>query len=375
MKRFKLQRVIAGPCVKQVFGTVLSGATSGDISTELSGKLFVMGQQGNLLTQTVTADNVLYDINFFDRDYSVNNPDLYDNGYNLNCSGPEAEIIDTLQFGDYAFLMTDETLLGQQYEVSGQMIRNPHYLCVYNGQNESEITGYINDTVIDLSSEPYAVFGELSGGVLYLYCNNITDNMLYTISGGVPLAYMLEQPLGYNNKIPLAQTVYGDISGDITFVYTPLVSGGNLYSPYEDIEDEIKIYINPFKLKNIYDYNYQIQCDLSQKYMTGLRDYQRTGVTNSSIWLSYVYTKETTDILSEYEFVERIKGLIKFKPVDGHKSNVYSIRIKNSGLNTSIIDTTIRANIHSIIDSAIRNVVSRISPVHTQLWKIEWYGM
>ena len=138
----------------------------------------------------------------------------------------------------------------------------------------------------------------------------------------------------------------------------------------------------------MYDYDWQTRIDRPRELLTGIRDYMKIGKTQDTIWLSYKYHTEEPSTITDYELVERVKGLYKYRPIEGHKSNIYSIRINNSGLNESISDMTnsdsgelsafttsgIMADLKSIIENAIHDAVKRIAPAHTQLWKIEYTG-
>lgn len=172
---------------------------------------------------------------------------------------------------------------------------------------------------------------------------------------------------------------------------------------YHDFDNAI-IYADSFCLKNMYDENYDVQARIvivganSQATLNNTRIYKRLGVNNSDAWVSYKieknlsgivsgscpdssmttiamnYTTETPDnILSKYEFIERIKGVNRAGD-RLHKSNIFSIRIKNSHLNESIADTTTRERVQDGINKIIKELIRKITPAYTQLWKIEWKG-
>jgi hypothetical protein len=190
----------------------------------------------------------------------------------------------------------------------------------------------------------------------------------------------MEQPLNYSVKFNRAGLVYGDITGDITVVYTPpsatLTGTNDLYSPYANEDDPNKIYVNPFQLKNMYDYNWQNRVDHNRQVITGIREYVRVGKTQNTIWLAYKYYVEgITPNVQSYELVERVKGLYKFRANDGHKSNIYSIRIKNSGLNELLTNSYVKTKIRDIIEETVHTAVKKIAPSNTQLWKIMWEGL
>ena len=94
--------------------------------------------------------------------------------------------------------------------------------------------------------------------------------------------------------------------------------------------------------------------------------------------MSYKYYREIPTTIQEFELVERIGGLYKYRPIEGHKSNIYSIRIFNSGLNEDMNNTPeqkeVQNKLKEIINETVRTVVKKIAPSSTQLWKIEWIG-
>lgn len=58
-------------------------------------------------------------------------------------------------------------------------------------------------------------------------------------------------------------------------------------------------------------------------------------------WMSYKFnntdnTEFSNDVLkivSHYDYVERTYGFFKYQQENTHKSNIYSVKLKNSGLN------------------------------------------
>jgi hypothetical protein len=127
------------------------------------------------------------------------------------------------------------------------------------------------------------------------------------------------------------------------------------------------------------------------------RKYEKIGVDKFDAWVSYktqnnfvaqldVTAQEfitpldalspNSDSFSQYEQIERIKGFNRLRGVQSqHKSNIYSVRIKNTNLNEAIEDEQLREDVHTAIENAIREVIPKIAPANTQLWKIEWQGL
>lgn len=84
------------------------------------------------------------------------------------------------------------------------------------------------------------------------------------------------------------------------------------------------------------------------------------------------------DDLNQFEQVERLKGVYKFRQYDAHKSNIYSINVKNSGLNiTADMGTTEQQKVLQIrksFESVMREYIKKYMPAHTHLWKINYEG-
>jgi hypothetical protein len=131
--------------------------------------------------------------------------------------------------------------------------------------------------------------------------------------------------------------------------------------------------------------------------LSGTREYDKIGLDKTDAWASYyngdnwqvsgligptsyqveplIQLSDSTDPFYSYQQIERIRG---FNRLGGnqslHKSNIFSIRIRNTNLNEAIEDEDLRNDIQSAINTVIREVIDRISPANTQLWKIIWSG-
>jgi hypothetical protein len=76
-----------------------------------------------------------------------------------------------------------------------------------------------------------------------------------------------------------------------------------------------------------------------------------------------------------YEHIERIVPQTRGRLGSSHhKSNIYSIRISDSGLNESITEEDVRKVVQDSINASIRDVVKKAAPIETQLWQINWEG-
>lgn len=165
------------------------------------------------------------------------------------------------------------------------------------------------------------------------------------------------------------------------------------------------------KAKNMYDHDYNVSAQFIVEDPTttvGLikdtRDYTNLRAGGDDIWMSYnvgaalsgkllnttitsglIQTEGTptiemteynnlTDGLYAYEMVERFKGVVLLESTGIHKSNVFSIKITDSQLNTAITDTELREFIQNGINTVIKELMQKITPANTQLFSVIWEG-
>lgn len=165
------------------------------------------------------------------------------------------------------------------------------------------------------------------------------------------------------------------------------------------------------KTKNMYDYDYnvsamftEVSSDINRGLIRDTRDYINTRNGGGDIWMSYKVGGALsgnlfkTEITSEgieisgpaiipvtnfetlstgvyaYEMIERFKGIVLLETTGLHKSNLFSIKIVDSQLNNAIVDKKVRDFIQSGINTVIKELMVKITPAHTQLFKIIWQG-
>ncbi len=166
-----------------------------------------------------------------------------------------------------------------------------------------------------------------------------------------------------------------------------------------------ELYVDMFNMHNEYDYKYDTDADVTDIASTydlvnlrNTRDYERLGVNENTLWVSYRIgqnyqgsapygslvesgentvemskTVETSGGAFDYTYIEKMKGTNRIRQ-SAHKSNIYSIEITNSNLNENITDLDERSYIQSIVERAILQFQDKVAPIHTQLWKIVWKG-
>ena len=78
--------------------------------------------------------------------------------------------------------------------------------------------------------------------------------------------------------------------------------------------------------------------------------------------------------VQDFEYVERINGFVKFTPISDRKSNLYSIRLHNTGLveNPEDDDKTrqFKQEINSVLLAAINTICSKTEPINTKLFTV-----
>lgn len=191
--------------------------------------------------------------------------------------------------------------------------------------------------------------------------------------GNLPFAYVLEQDMNY----------------DINYI-----------DQRWDNNDEVH-WVNPFKLKNMYNANWNTEI-YDRTLLEGARNYLAIGETQTTLWLRYKYIRdydyyqgETPDPGREefaitpsqrYDLIERVKGLYKYSGYHLRKSNVFSIEIDNSGLYQAVsgdftingqlvmTEDEVKAEIQRLVKEEINDMMRKITPSYTQLWKINWKG-
>ncbi len=410
MKRIKLRNYVCGPNSRTFQVLELTGSTS-EVSglTEYADISTMAGyQNGSLNTipsntsTSIISGGSLYDIDEYLRKYAIEKTYNLDDG-SLGTLGPSAEfspIVDVEQFGDFIFQLSKETVHGTQFKKNidggptddifyeGEPMHNTrpdvytesaHEVGLYypcesvsgNPELAREIDKSIYTTGFDFyrrkivfgtekdygsGIDELALYVKSTGNSVDPYWNFPVSALVYGYTDGIQYSYLLEQNLNHE-----------------------IVHDTNNVSGY--------VYINPFKLKNMYDYNFEMEIGPNRDTLDGLRNYLTIGKRQETLWLKYKYVKDydyefsndedvawRMDPVQRFDMVERVKGLYKFGARGSHKSNIYSIEINNSELNEGIVDSTQRAEIQAEVEDQVRKIVRKIAPAYTQLWKVEFKG-
>lgn len=324
-KRIKLKKFVSGTINKVLKINYVSGSINEDI-------IFISNEDNdseNYSSTEVITGNELYDERSYKREYSVSHPYISNNPVNIDSTPIQTDFIDIEQFGNYVFSLSDMT----------------------NTENISYEIHNISD-------------------------NNIDENVIVRYLSGALYADTVKFS-GYNDKINGIYNVFnsGSFSGYVSGIPHNHLLETSLNELF--IKGTIPcaniLFSNGFALKNFYDYNYNTQSE--NESLIGLRDYQKIGYNNNNMWLSYNYETRDSSSIEGYQNVEKIKGFYKLRAVEGHKSNIYSIKIKNSGLNSNL-DTVqdIQSSLQNLVSKTLYEVMKKISPTYTQLWKVTFEG-
>ncbi len=115
-------------------------------------------------------------------------------------------------------------------------------------------------------------------------------------------------------------------------------------------------------------------------------DFAVVNITTGLIDIEYDYASAAEGtlnkklyLLKDYEFIDNIAGLYKVNQSGDRKSNLYSIRIKNSGLSINefakytpewymkdILNTQMKSSLNAVINT----LTKKIQPINTQLFKV-----
>lgn len=130
--------------------------------------------------------------------------------------------------------------------------------------------------------------------------------------------------------------------------------------------------VNPFKTKNHLKNDYNVYIDGDE--FVAWRRYRAIGRNGDNLWLSYNVDQSNSStneyLTRNFQTIEHLEGISKFKGEStGHKSNIYSIRVHNSGLN---LEGEIYEQLRNIFEKSLFNLMTKIAPAYTQLWKIEY---
>lgn len=237
------------------------------------------------------------------------------------------------------------------YCLTETMTNGPSYNNIYfdNNSNDDYIDTYYHREISNSALKTFIYNSntdtELSNR--YKSCVNLD---------GIEYNYMFE--------IPLNDQINDFDSGDI---HADIFQTKNAYNAYYSMEMD-----TPKSLKNCRNY-----CGLGNGCGTLFLKYYDNvdyvgGITNYENDISTVYMEKDNSPKYNFQKIETITSINRFRNNIRHKSNLYSIEIRDSGLN-NLNEESVK--IKQDIKNNIREIVKKVTPVNTQLFDVFFSGV
>ncbi len=327
------------------------------------------------------------------------------------------------------FDLINNNLIHNIYPIDSVRVRSSHFR-----KKQSEQTGHVSDYVetyiphveynnitqyndhtfmlSDLTLEspqsPYLIDMDTSAkwpAIVYTYAIQSIPNHTYvypssgvitseitSLSALLPVYNLMDIKYNYLAEIPMAQDYFFFNDGQV------LGTAFNMKNEYDTFYNMNSIVIST-------DSNH-VSASLGE-----CRSYKKIGYTGDVLWASYKIDQQyfsnaqveaitmpneapspsanitnipmSGTILSGYEdhrafeMIETIKSINRFKPITGHKSNLYSINIQNAGINTiddDLLSQSDKDDLKKSVNNIIKDMITAIMPLNTQLFNVYWTG-
>lgn len=281
----------------------------------------------------------LYDI----KDICIRS-DIKNNDTNFEIYAPDisSNVIGIAQFKNFTYCLTDG------------MKTTPSYVTTNLIENRDKTKGNIRSTD---------------------YVKNITNQPIYT--------YLYQLSSQFSPDISSNYNIYNMIDG-IEYNYIIELQNNHQYNDFENGEVNGDV----FTTKNAYDALYS----MNMKSLTNInncRQYVGLGICGDQVFLKYVDdvnyigNKTSNKIIVDkikktkyaFEKVETIDSINRFDDVSKHRSNMFSLKIHNLGLDELDVSdkmSALKKQIKMDIDNNIEDLVKNVCPIHTQLFNVEY---
>jgi hypothetical protein len=329
--------------------------------------------------------------------------------------GPLGNFVATIQFGDSAISLKPKTTHGVSYR-TGDGYLEEQLAIVMHDPIELANADYPNFTDLEFEKDPYMLFGDIPFNFL---TKQPISLKYYNFDTGVMYGSSFKMKNPYNLEWNIDSVITNDEGDNSTGTLDNVrnyhkvgFGGGNVWTSYK-IEDSYEggviasdhdayhtdhqlgqrgSLVDHFKEDPEFEPNPDDPTFLLMKSSNILPNIVQDGDTFLGVHLSNVtnitqlgYKDSGCDTcildlpiipsVNNYQQVERISPASRSRISQGkHKSNIYSIKITDSGLNTSISDEDTRKLVQDSINTSIREVVKRAAPADTQLWRVIWDG-
>lgn len=304
----------------------------------------------------------------------------------IDVYGPTSPLLKCCQYFDFSYFLTGLTLDSIAYDC---LFFNPDLFA----------TSYIQKTIMPINTYVYPSSAVITSG------SNPTNMATSGESTLIPLYNLSGVQFNFIEELPLDFGYYN---------YEPLTTSAYYY-----------VYADSLNAKNQYSYDYSVRSVLTSTtntsnvsaYLTNARSYNNINTTGDILYIVYknnMYYKTqgsislssnttgitfgmvptssfastgtiidipltTTQVLTaspinRYDNVEVISSINRIKELSVHKSNLFSINIKNANINTASLSADDISNIKNGLTNIIESVIKNVIPVNTQLFKIYWNG-
>ncbi len=388
------------------------------------------------MSGTVFSSTDLYDIDSIARLYSESS--TVSCPVQLDPTGVSGRVLAMTQVGDAGYLLTREVLEGfsetlkvtddadqdvKRFDLWPAVHRQAFSLSSDSRCSPSvghELAKYYSSG--DAHDRSYGVSGLTALLLRNWLDENMVDEMPYAVSASVSASWLaaaedLESSLLFDVERRICETSF-DFQGRqrLLAVYNggqmyALTGSDEFYSHSEGLPNayalewrttddnypagELELSVNPMRLKGFYDSAYQPETDATASSLTGCRNYVDCGTMQDSFWLSYKMARDLDDsawVTRDFAHVERVRGLYKLSSGARHKSNLFSLRLRDTGLNSRMDSLTgsfdvngsgspvlssgtqFKAVIQKVVEEELRGMMVRIAPANAELWKVTWEG-
>ncbi|HPM74282.1 MAG TPA: hypothetical protein PLA71_01005 [Saccharofermentans sp.] len=338
---------------------------------------------------------------------------------------PENGVRNFIQYGNYIFKLSQETFKRNQHTVNTNTLAQSgdEYLI----PPSSESFQFENDIVTYYPESRYSEYPDLSA-TMRISPNNRMENTNFDffrrqVCFGIYDDFLEEVKVFVKSRTDAIDEKHVWPVSSLVYQYVDGIPG-NYMIQYQDDDPGATSgrYLTDynFKLKNFYDTEFDTPTD-EQRALAAARNYLNLGNSQGYIWLSYkvardydyvgeprsefdspryfgTYSPEDTysldrsdfviDPTQKFEFVESVNGFYKYSGFNKHKSNIFSIRINNYGMDSisgdfTLIDNDgsevvrlteveVKQKLKSLVEDQFREMIDKIKPGHTELWKIIW---
>jgi hypothetical protein len=302
----------------------------------------------------------------------------------LEIYGPNVKYIKGCQFFNTGYLLselTNNSITFNSTEFSGDIFSTP-----YIQSTELPIETYMYPSSSIIISAPDTSISEVSG--------QYTQIPLYNLSG-IQFNFINECPLEFKyagfNTVSASSYIFSDtfntknnynsdyaVAAVITSSTDLSTVNANLSNAreYFNIGSTGDILYAVYKTNKYYETSDSVSLSSNITGVTyGMTPTSSFATTGHVVQIPLdTVTSGNISVYDKYDNVETIHSVNRIKEPVTHKSNLFSINIQNSNINTSALSDADKESLKQNLNNIINNIIKNITPANTQLFKIYWNG-